>query len=183
MRVISGDPRRVATILPGKGYTASAPLLYYATMLLTARGWTVRQVSWSGVDRIGPEEAAAQARHELDAVSAPLHLVVAKSLGTFSLPDAMERHLPGVWLTPILTEPTIAAALSTIAAPTLLVGGTADPYWVSDVARRSGADDLEIPEGDHSLEVGSAIEPALAVVRLVMDRMSSFLDSIPNNSE
>ncbi|MHB8184592.1 MAG: hypothetical protein ACYDDU_00645 [Dermatophilaceae bacterium] len=40
-----------------------------------------------------------------------------------TLPLAVERGLPGVWLTPILTEASIATAVRDLSAPSLLVGG------------------------------------------------------------
>jgi pimeloyl-ACP methyl ester carboxylesterase len=170
----------VATVLPGQRYLHGAPLLHFAAMLLTERGWTVRQVLWHDGDRTSPDAAATQARRELDAVTAPVHLVVAKSLGTMALRDAAERGLPGVWLTPILTDPAIAAALLRISAPTLLIGGTEDPFWDSTLAHRPGVEVLDVVGANHSLEVGGAVAPSLAALRVVMQRMASFLDNLPS---
>jgi len=103
-------------------------------MLLKKRGWTVHQVWWDEAAKTSVEAALTRARHQLDAVTAPVHLVIAKSLGTMVLPDAAKRGLPGVWLTPILNDPRMAAALLQLSAPTLLIGGTADPLWDSPTA-------------------------------------------------
>jgi pimeloyl-ACP methyl ester carboxylesterase len=179
MKTYPGDPGRVATVLPGKGYSPAAPLLHYATMLLRDRGWTVRQLWWDKTEMSTEEAAVARARRELDAVTAPVHLVVAKSLGTLALPIAAEMGLPGVWLTPILTDPGVAAALSRIEVPALLIGGTADPFWVSDVARGERLQVLEIAGADHGLEFGGAVLPAIAALRKVTEAMASFVDDIP----
>src|SRR5450759_600262 len=125
----SGGSRLGGDGVAGPGVLAGGSLLHYATMLLMERGWTVRQVWWDEGDKTSVEAAVARARRELDAVTAQVHLVVAKSLGTMALPDAAERGLPGVWLTPILNDPKIAAALRRLSVPALLVGGTADPLW------------------------------------------------------
>jgi hypothetical protein len=178
VKTFPGDPGRVATVLPGRGYSPAAPLLHYVTMLLMERGWTVRQVWWDEGDKTSVEAAVARARRELDAVTAPVHLVVAKSLGTMALPDAAERGLPGVWLTPILNDPKIAAALRRLSVPALLVGGTADPLWDSDVAHAGSVEVLEVVGADHSLEFGGAVIPAIAALRLVMERMASFVDNL-----
>ncbi len=159
-----------------------APLLYYATMLLVDRGWTVRPIHWDHGDRTSIEAATEQARRELDAVSAPVHLVVAKSLGTVALPDAVERGLPGVWLTPILTDPRIAAAVGGLSAPSLLVGGTADPAWDGDLAHASAAHVLEVIGADHGLDFGSSVDPSLDALRLVIDRIASFVNALPATS-
>jgi len=86
----------------------------------------VHQVWWDEAAKTSVEAAVTRGRHQLDAVTAPVHLVIAKSVGTMVLPDAAERGLPGVWLTPILNGPRMAAALLQLSAPTLLIGGTAD---------------------------------------------------------
>lgn len=178
MNTPPGDPDRVATVLPGQGYSPDAPLLYYTAMLLIERGWTVRQTHWDQGYHVSVEAATEQARREFDLVSAPLHLVVAKSLGTFALRDAAERGLPGVWLTPILTDPRIASAVRRLSAPSLLVGGTADPRWDGNVAHGSAAEVLEVIGADHGLNVGSSVGPSLDALRLVTDRIASFIDEL-----
>lgn len=37
----AGDPRRIAIILPGGGYTPAGPLLHFARAVLVRPGWTV----------------------------------------------------------------------------------------------------------------------------------------------
>ena len=117
-------------------------------------------------------------RPELDAVSVGLHLVVAKSLGTFALPLAVERTLPGVWLTPILTEASIATAVRNLSAPSLLVGGTEDRLWDAEFARQSAAEVLELEGANHSLEFGESVEPSLAALQQVVARVATFVDRL-----
>lgn len=147
-------------------------------MLLLDRGWTVREVWWVDGDKTDPDAASAQTTRELDAVSVGLHLVVAKSLGTLALPLAVERTLPGVWLTPILTEASIATAVRNLSAPSLLVGGTKDRLWDAEVARQSAADVLELEGANHSLEFGESVEPSLAALQQVVARVATFVDRL-----
>jgi hypothetical protein len=42
-----------------------------------------------------------------------------------------------------------------------------------------GAEVLEVAGADHSLEFGGAVAPAIAALRLVMERMASFVDNLP----
>ena len=154
----TGDPGRVATVLPGSGYTAQGPVLWYAAKVLHSAGWTVRTFSW---DEHSPDWGHARRVYgeSLRQAAVPdggLHLVVAKSLGSFALPVAAELGLPGAWLTPVLTGDAAGPVRHAVAAgtaPTLLVGGTADPLWDGDVAAASGAQVLEVEDADHSLEV------------------------------
>jgi hypothetical protein len=178
MRMFEGGPSRVASVFPGRGYTPDRSLLYYCRMLLLDRGWTVREVWWVDGDETDPEAVLVQATRELDEVSAGLHLVVAKSLGTFALPLAVERGLPGVWLTPILTEASIATAVRHLSAPSLLVGGSKDRLWDGRVARQSAADVLELDGANHSLEFGESVEPSLAALQQVVSRVATFVDRL-----
>lgn len=172
------QPRRVATILPGRAYTPGFPLLRYCIMLLVDRGWLVREVCWEHGDRATPEEAAREAARALDQVSARQHLVVAKSLGGFALPHAVERGLPGVWLTPVLTSPAVAGAVARLTVPSLVVAGTADQVWDSHADIGPGARVLELSGADHGLEYGTDVHRALDALRQVVDAVAVFLDEL-----
>ncbi|GAA0315348.1 alpha/beta hydrolase [Kineococcus aurantiacus] len=172
-----GDPARVATVLPGRGCTCDAPLLHSTRALLRDRGWTVRTVRWTTPP--APEELLDLAPGLLDAVQSRQHLVVAKSLSTRLLPLALQRDLPGTWLTPLLREPQVHRAAAAASAPTLLVGGSADPYWDAAAARGSGQRVLEVPGADHSLEVAGDLDASLRVLRTVLAAVGEFLDDLP----
>jgi len=79
-------------------------------------------------------------------------LVVAKSLGTLALPWAVERGLPGVWLTPLLREAAVVTAVGEARQPTLLVGGTADTHWQPPEVAGPGVTLMELPGADHGLQ-------------------------------
>ncbi len=99
--------------------------------------------------------------------------MIAKSLSTLALPAAQDRGLAGVWLTPLCDTPEIRDAV--ITAPALLVGGTADPTWDSQVAAAlDGAEVLEIPGADHSLQVPGGPDASLDVLRQVTARVGEF---------
>ncbi|MGZ4599025.1 MAG: hypothetical protein ACXVYY_17210 [Oryzihumus sp.] len=177
-----GDPSRVATILPGRAYAPGFPLLRYCVMLLVHRGWSVREVCWEHGDRATPDQAARESARALDQVSARQHLVVAKSLGGSALPYAVERGLPGVWLTPVLTVPAVAEAVARLTAPSLVVGGTADQFWDSHADIGPGARVLELSGADHALEHGTDVHRALGTLRQVVDTVTTFLDELDGGS-
>ena len=159
--VQDGEAGRVLTVLPGSGYTAQGPVLARPAAALRREGWTVRTVVWDG--RPDPDDArdvyADVLRDGVEAAPDAVHLVLAKSLGTLALPVAVERGLPGAWLTPLLTvdgAPEVRAAAAGLGAtgvPALLAGGTADRLWDGALAAASGARVLEVDGGAHSLEV------------------------------
>lgn len=162
VRSHSGDPNRVALILPGSGYTAQGALLSYAGQALRAAGWSSKTLVWDAEPE-GLSEASAVygdlVRELAATISGTRHLIVGKSLGTLVLPSALELSIPGAWLTPLISEHGVpevrdaALGLTGSGIPALLVGGTADMLWDSEVASRSGAHVIEVSDANHSLEV------------------------------
>jgi hypothetical protein len=181
LHVTSADPERVVTVLPGSGYTAVAPLLWYARAALSDQGWTVRTLEWTGTPSFeSARDAYAQVLGDDGPDEDPLHLVVAKSLGTLALPLAVRLGLPGVWLTPVLTSeqaPDVRETAADLDENHLLVGGTADPLWDGDLADGSEADVLEVENADHSLEVPGDRAENLAILDEVVTAIEDFAGS------
>jgi pimeloyl-ACP methyl ester carboxylesterase len=115
----------------------------------------------------------------LDAVAGGA-LLIGKSLGTNAAALAAERSLPAVWLTPLLTVPVpwVAGALERATAPFLLVGGTADPAWDGEVARRLSPHVLEVEGADHGMYVPGPLTESIAVLARVVEAIDGFLHAI-----
>lgn len=197
-RVTEGDPDRVAVILPGRGYTADMPLLWYARTVLALQGWTVHTLDWPA--DMTSDRAPGRAQEALDDAFGPrtgtagdgtetgvqpsTRLVIGKSRGSLALPLAVERDLPGVWLTPLLFEPAIATAARNLDSRQLLVGGTGDESsWDRDLAQHSGAQLLEIPGADHLLEVSGDLDRTLGALERVVDAINAFALEIGQPAE
>jgi hypothetical protein len=105
-------------------------------------------------------------------------LLIGKSLGTLAADLAVERSLPAVWLTPLLSVPWAVSALERANAPFLLVGGTADPFWDAAVARRLTAHVLEIDGADHGMYVPGPLTDSIAVLARVVTGVEAFLDTV-----
>ncbi|HET7431095.1 MAG TPA: hypothetical protein VFJ89_06280 [Nocardioides sp.] len=168
-----GEPIGTAVLVPGSGYPPQAPLLFFAGFVLLQHGWRVEHHWWDPPEL---DSAEAYTGWVCDEVAAALPssgrvLVVGKSLGTRAAPLAAERRLPAVWLTPLLAEPALVAALAANPSPQLLVGGTADDLWDRSVARdlaERGCDVLELPDGDHVLMApGDAVHGVELHVRVM----------------
>ncbi|MBL0746169.1 hypothetical protein [Nocardioides baculatus] len=160
------ESRGVALVAPGRAYSPAAPLLEFARRALLQHGFTVQQLWWDTTTR-GDEESESWVRRHVEeahAAEAADHvLVVAKSLGTFAASYAAERGLDAIWLTPLLTEPTVAEAIGANAGRQLLVGGLRDELWVPSIARElgeNGCDVLEVPDADHSMGTDDAVRTA-----------------------
>lgn len=176
-----GDPDRVAMLLPGAGYLPAAPLLWFAREALQADGWSVLQV-WDQWDR--SEDAHGWVAHRFDAAlkfvgEVPTRLVVAKSLTTLAIPAAAGQGLPGAWLTPLLDEPELRSTLESSTVPTLLVGGTADPSWDSELVHMlKTAEALEIEGADHAMQFPGDPRNSIDALMVITDRIRGFAERL-----
>jgi hypothetical protein len=152
-----------AVVLPGAvGGAFQAPVAF-TWQALTALGWSVLAVhaeyDGSGEDWTTRVAEAAFAFREPS-------LLAGKSRGTLGAPLLPE--LPAIWVTPLLDHLGVVSGLKARKAPQLLVGGTADPSWRPQVARRINAEICELPGADHGLAVpGDALASVDALRRLV----------------
>jgi pimeloyl-ACP methyl ester carboxylesterase len=167
-------PARVI-LLPGALYSIQAPLLWFAREIALARGAGVLAI----LDRMPTqgdpfEWARDRAKHALDFRSVEHQVVVGKSLASGAAGLVSDRALPALWLTPLLDQASVLDGLERAAAPTLLVGGTADETWQpSALPGNERLEVVELPDLDHSLQVpGDPAASARALERIVgtMDR-------------
>jgi NAD(P)-dependent dehydrogenase (short-subunit alcohol dehydrogenase family) len=168
-----------AVLLPGGLYSVQGPLLYWCAELLVQRGWRVIAVVWS------PEaSSAAQPRHhveaELEAVAAalgrPPDLLVAKSLGSHALPWSIGQGVPGVWLTPVLTDTVVKDALARAGASHLAVGGSVDPMWAPAATLTTRAAVMSIDGADHSILIPSDWEESMRTHQALMIAIAAHID-------
>jgi hypothetical protein len=157
----------VAVLLPGTGYPVRAPLLFWCARILAEAGWHVQAVEWT-VDaealadpRPFVERAVADA---FDAApSTSRRLIVAKSFGCFALPWAQREGIPGVWLTPLLSDEIVRSALLGATSADLAIGGDADDLWMPDRVSGSDATLISVPGADHSLAIAGNWRRSLEV--------------------
>jgi hypothetical protein len=150
-----GTPVGRCVVLPGSRYTPDGPMLFFAAQTALMRGWDVRQVWWETPRFSSDAEEVAWVCDQLDAAVDGYDgrvLVVAKSLGTLAAPRAAERGYDAAWLTPLLTEPDLAAGLLSYPAEQFVVIGSSDPYLSQDVLDALPGQHLVVP-GDHILRV------------------------------
>jgi pimeloyl-ACP methyl ester carboxylesterase len=154
----------------------------YTSDVAERRGATVHRHYWNGeppssVDDDIADWVERQIVPVLDRVGgAPL--LIGKSLGTCAAPIAAERSLPAIWLTPLLYDPIMVAALEKATAPALLVGGTADQSWDGDLARRLSPHVFEVDGANHGLYVSGPLVESVAVLGRVVVAVEAFLDRI-----
>jgi hypothetical protein len=171
----AGDPARVAVILPGARYLPVAPLLWFAHEVASSAGWSVLEVWDEYLDRSQDPWRWVEDRAEaaLTRAGDARVVLVTKSLTSRAVRIAAERGLPGIWLTPLLYTPEIAAGFERLTAPALLVGGTADESWVREAA--GSHEVLEIEGGDHGLRIPGDPLASVAALSRVVERMDEFV--------
>jgi hypothetical protein len=171
-----------AILLPGRAAGIATPVLHWPASLLTELGWSVLGVAWDE-DRIESEGAASHVRRCADAALSQASsglpvLVVAKSLGTLALPWAVENGLPGVWLTPLLQDRAVVAAVARAGEPTLLVGGTEDPHWQPPDAVGPGVTLMELPHANHGLQQPGDWRRSVVQQLQIFDELSELAQGI-----
>ncbi len=87
-------------------------------------------------------------------------LVVGKSLGTCSAHYASRHGYDAIWLTPLLHRPDVVEAMTRNAGRQLLIGGSRDPAWDLETARKIGGDVAQIEGGDHGMFAHDAVRSA-----------------------
>lgn len=174
MLLHEGDPQRVATVLPDAVMSVERPILHLTIGTLIENGWTVRLVRWSS-DSPSVDEAEAHAARELDAVEAGVHLAVGFSLGSAAAPAVVDRHLPALWIRPLLRDDRIKAALAATLEPGLLVGGTGDVEWDGGFARTTRLQVQEVDDADASLEIPGSVRATLKSLTRTLKRIEDFV--------
>lgn len=179
-------PTRTAVVVPGRRYSADAPLLAYAATAARARHAQVRTITWTVPADLLPDVAEpwmnARVEPVLDALVAEFPgttpLLIGKSLGTRATALAADRQLPAVWFTPLLNVEPVVAALRRATAPSLLIGGTADESWDGAVACQLTPYVLEVPDANHGMHVPGPLANSAAVLGRVVAAVEEFLDQV-----
>ena len=173
-----GERERCLVLLPGAAYPTAAPLLWFARELGRRRGWSTLEV----LDRWRSDHdepfgwARDRAQRALDAAPGAV-VVVGKSLASGATGVAAEAGVPAAWLTPLLDEPTVVDGLRDARAPSLLIGGSADPTWVPGaIAPNPLVDLLELDGLDHALQRPGDVLASIAALETVVRSLDAFLD-------
>jgi len=149
------------------------------------RGAELSQIEWRDLgseDELDSSElslwVAQRTNPAIDALDANSAVVVGKSLGTYASAAVARRSVPAIWVTPLLTVDLVRHALARSTAPFLLVGGTADPFWDGEAARKLTPHVLELPDADHGLFVPGPLELSAVNMATFAAASERFLDEI-----
>jgi len=186
---VERNPDKVALLFPGYAYSPDRPLLYYSGEVFAKHGWTTQEVWWREAPPERGEDLADWFAHlrsfthayvleALERETAPTIALVGKSMGANAATMAADRGLPGIWLTPVLHDTALVTDLRRGTAPFLLVGGTADRGWDSELAHSFGQPVHEAPNADHSLEISDDPVASVEVLRGATIAIDAFVRSL-----
>lgn len=187
----------LALVLPGLGYNADMPLLYYSSRLLLERKCDVLQLrpdyqgrtfqAASHEERLERmyEDAAAGLQAGLDQGPYKKLVLVGKSIGTLGMALLINefKNLGSpvtIWITPLLREVLVVDAALACAAPAFFMVGTADstfdPAALVHIQKKTGAQAWKAENANHSLELPQDPLAFLDLLRKGMEVLSAFLD-------
>ncbi len=187
----------LAILLPGMGYSAGMPLLYYPTYLMWANGADVllAQYSYRQEDGFRNLDDDEQMRWILGDATALLEAAVGqrdygqltligKSIGTVSMGHllATEASLPNlqaIWLTPLLHVDQVRRQIQQLGGRSLVVIGTADRFFdaaaVAGIQETGHCELLTIEGADHGLNLADDVIGSVRVLQEVMQVLARFL--------
>ncbi len=169
---------KVAVLLPGSGYPVEGPVLFWVGEMLGSLGWHVQAVRWTPDDSpsVDPHEFAATAVKTAfaSAPDADQRLIVAKSFSTLSIPWAEEADIPGIWLTPLLTDDRVRSTISMSSKEDLFIGGSLDKLWDGGRKSASAGTFFEVPGADHSLQIPHDWRASQKAQADVFERVEAF---------
>ena len=197
------EPAGVAIFLPGRGYGATQPPVYFLMEMLAARGYDTMSLRyWYQVQDVAPnpeadpqaeeagyiralEEARAAVRAVLQRRDYKDILLIGKSYGTailndlcLELPELGRARL--VHLTPIFPHEGFAEKFRRTRQPALLVLGTLDPCYNSvqleDLARARDFRLTVLPNVHHGLEDPDDYRNSIRLIETICAAVEAFID-------
>lgn len=170
-------PRR-AILLPGAAFGPHTPTLAYPRFAAERRGAEILALEWHEAEAraVATTDRAQWVADRLAPHLDDETLLIGRSLGTYAAGIAADRALPAIWINPVLTDAGVVAALRRASAPTLLIGGSADPVWDSALARELSVDTVEIEGADHGMLRPGSLRASTNALGELVTAVERFLD-------
>jgi len=177
---LQGSGRRLALVLPGfrGGWMTAA--VYYPVLALQERASDVICLESIYLGQPARDTLHADAAAALQAARAigsdRGEVIAGKSLGTLQMAELLARgdlglDTPTIWITPLIRDHAVAAAVASLTSPGLLILGTDDPHYDARLLRElseKGHQMLILDHAHHGLAItGDADASARIPSRLV----------------
>ncbi len=191
------ETKKTALVFPGLAYNTSMPLLHYSIQAILASGLNVLTVDYdySNNPEFLEQTMQSQADWMTREVETAIRVVtevedqdiaclVGKSLGTLALGHLLEtyvdlRDAKTIWLTPLIKNPELMEQMLSYMKDAVLVIGTKDSHYDSDIIDRLNATTLSsgivVDGANHSLEIEGDVTKSLRVLMQVVTIIQQFL--------
>jgi pimeloyl-ACP methyl ester carboxylesterase len=190
---------RLGIVLPGLGYSADMPLLYYSTRLLLDHGADVLQLranymtaefeALPGEERARWTHADATALVHAGLVERDYEQItlVGKSIGTLAMAHILSTEprfakAAALWLTPLLHRPRLVEAARKHHGPSLLIAGTDDSVYdaaaLAQIREATGAETFVVEGADHGMEIAGDLVRSVQVIERIVRAVADWLERI-----
>ncbi|MGO9378810.1 MAG: alpha/beta family hydrolase [Dissulfurispiraceae bacterium] len=191
------ETKHLAILLPGLGYTAHMPVMYYTGLALLAKQADVMRADYNYIKHsdfmaLDPDERRRWAAKDAMAVfNAAIDqrkydeiTLVGKSIGTSAMGHLIATihdmpRLRCIWLTPLLKNEYLLSQIKQVEHRALFVVGTRDPYYdkaiLEDLLKTTGGESIIITGADHSLEIDGDPVKAIQALERIVDGILKFL--------
>jgi pimeloyl-ACP methyl ester carboxylesterase len=185
-----------AIILPGLGYSAHMPLLFYSRELMLSLRADVLTVEYEynsrnflaldGRERMKMLFADVQSAYDALLAQRKYKRItfIGKSLGTRAMAHLLTAgplsvHVDAVWLTPLLKDAGLIERMEQFKGRSLFISGTADPHYdpdsMKEVKEATRGHMLLVDEGDHGLNIEGDIIRSIKELEKVINCIKSFI--------
>jgi hypothetical protein len=188
------NPKGLAIILPGVGYTVRSPILHFATGAFLNKGYDVLHINYQyhtdQYDYFTHEELKHAVITDVMTVlnktlrDAHFHsyYLVGKSFGSLAMGEALQfdplRNAKTVWLTPNLKEEIVVDAIINCRNEGLCIIGDKDPFYNKQIIERLHTNrnmNFYIPQGaNHALEMDNQTIESIDLVKNVIKKIAEF---------
>lgn len=188
------NPKGLAIILPGIGYTVKSPILHFATGAYLNRDYDVLHINYEyhtdQYDHFTYEELKSAVvadvmtvLHEtLSDADFKSYYLVGKSFGCLAMPEALNFHslqnAKTVWLTPHLKEKNVFETMLISQNKGLCMIGDRDSFYnqesVETLQTNRNMAYFIPPGANHALEIGGQTLESIDLVRRVVKMINEF---------
>ena len=165
-------------LLPGQGYTLAHPLMHYSRLAAVEGGAQVVAIDYGSTKNVGFTEIAERCSPEVLAACGQASgvILIGKSLGTYVMTRLLaneslsHRVIAAAWLTPLLGDDEVFAAMAAFDQPACVAIGSRDPHFLPDrlAALPAATDVIRLSDADHSLEIAGDVATSLAALAQVV---------------
>lgn len=189
-----------ALVLPGWGYTAQMPLLFYTTEILLNKGVDVLQVdyAYNTLPEFATLDAESRNQWLFTDVAAAYralceqrtyeHIVlVGKSLGTLGVGHLLamqttDTNVSAIWMTPLVKHPKLRAQIKNFAGSALIVIGTDDQHYdaacLEEIGEAGTRKILAIEGANHGMNIPDDVPASIQVLEQIMRGVEIFVNGI-----